>query len=315
MLTFSIIIPVYKVEKYIHKCIDSVLKQSYQNYEIILVDDGSPDNCPKICDEYKEKYEQIKVVHKQNGGAASARNAGISVASGEYVLFIDSDDYWECDDALLKIKEQFEITNAEVLIFGRKRYYQLDNVFEEIKISKIDESLSQEKYIEELMQNNYFIACAPDKACKRSFLEKKNLSFVTGQCGEDVEWCIKLLLASPKITILDKYVYVYIKQNSGSVTANIGAKNLKDIANVIKKYTEIALQNDNKLLLNFIACQYVIWLKLSSKCKDKELKNDIKEMKKFWFLVNYDKYSKVKKLKTFKFFGFNFTRALLKLLG
>ena len=89
----SIIVPIYNVEKYIKKCIDSIINQTYTNLEIILVDDGSPDNCGKICDKYKEKDDRIKVIHKKNGGLSDARNAGIDIATGEYITFIDSDDY------------------------------------------------------------------------------------------------------------------------------------------------------------------------------------------------------------------------------
>ena len=88
----SIIVPIYNVEKYIKECIDSIINQTYKNLEIILVDDGSPDCCPKICDEYSKKDKRIKVIHKENGGLSSARNAGLDVAKGEYVSFIDSDD-------------------------------------------------------------------------------------------------------------------------------------------------------------------------------------------------------------------------------
>ena len=89
----SVIIPIYDVQGYIRKCIDSVIKQTYKNIEIILVDDGSPDNCGLICDEYAKKYERIIVIHKKNGGLSSARNAGLDICKGEYVTFIDSDDY------------------------------------------------------------------------------------------------------------------------------------------------------------------------------------------------------------------------------
>ena len=91
----SIIIPVYKVEKYIRRCIDSVIEQDFDDYEIILVDDGSPDNCPQICDEYGLRYDNVRVIHKSNGGLSDARNIGINCAQGEYIIFIDSDDYVE----------------------------------------------------------------------------------------------------------------------------------------------------------------------------------------------------------------------------
>ena len=91
---FSVIMPVFNVEKYIRKSVDSVLKQTYQNIEVLLVDDGSTDNCPKICDDYAELDSRVRVIHKKNGGLSDARNFGIDAASGDYVVFLDSDDYW-----------------------------------------------------------------------------------------------------------------------------------------------------------------------------------------------------------------------------
>ena len=93
----SIIVPVYKVEKYIHKCIDSILNQTFKDFELILVDDGSPDNCGKICDEYAKKDSRVIVIHKENGGLSSARNSGLDIARGDYIGFVDSDDYIEND--------------------------------------------------------------------------------------------------------------------------------------------------------------------------------------------------------------------------
>ena len=91
----SVIVPVYKVEKYLDRCVESIVNQTYKNLEIILVDDGSPDNCPVMCDEWAEKDERIRVIHKENGGLADARNAGMNIATGDYIGFVDSDDWIE----------------------------------------------------------------------------------------------------------------------------------------------------------------------------------------------------------------------------
>ena len=91
----SVIVPIYNVEKYLARCVDSIVNQTYKNLEIILVDDGSPDRCPQMCDDYAEKDSRIKVIHKKNGGLSDARNAGMAVATGEYISFIDSDDWIE----------------------------------------------------------------------------------------------------------------------------------------------------------------------------------------------------------------------------
>lgn len=97
MYKISVIIPVYKTENYIHRCVDSVLNQTYPNLEILLIDDGSPDHCPKICDEYAKKDGRVKVIHKSNSGVSVTRNAGLENASGDYITFVDSDDFIEPD--------------------------------------------------------------------------------------------------------------------------------------------------------------------------------------------------------------------------
>ena len=116
MAFVSLIIPIYKVEKYLRQCIDSVIRQNIDDIEIILVDDGSPDDCPKICDEYAEKDKRIKVIHKTNGGSSSARNAGIDLAIGEYLMFMDSDDWWNSETDINSLFEQVK-SNPETEMF------------------------------------------------------------------------------------------------------------------------------------------------------------------------------------------------------
>ena len=130
----SVIVPVYKVEKYLHRCIDSVLAQTFTDFELILVDDGSPDNCGKICEEYAEKDERIHVIHKENGGLSSARNAGLDIATGDYIVFIDSDDYVE--NCLLQLVAEKLIQSPEALVsYGFYFENEVNNRQKEYKIN------------------------------------------------------------------------------------------------------------------------------------------------------------------------------------
>ena len=117
----SIVVPVYKVEKYLDKCVQSILAQTYKDFELILVDDGSPDNCPQMCDEYAKKNKKIRVVHKNNGGLSDARNAGTTIASGEFVTYVDSDDYVSKDYLAilndLRIKHEADISVGGLCTF------------------------------------------------------------------------------------------------------------------------------------------------------------------------------------------------------
>ena len=123
----SVIVPVYNVEKYLDKCIQSIVDQTYTNLEIILVDDGSPDNSGAICDEWAEKDNRIKVIHKANGGLSDARNAGLDIATGEYIAFVDSDDYIELDfyDKLYNV---IKATNCDISICNLRKVYENNNV-------------------------------------------------------------------------------------------------------------------------------------------------------------------------------------------
>ena len=120
----SVIIPVYNVEKYLHQCIDSVLRQTYNDYEVILVDDGTPDNSGKICDEYAKKDIRITVIHKTNGGISSARNAGLDIATGDYIMFVDSDDYLCDDNCFQKLFNKINENKYDfVIIIERKKEF------------------------------------------------------------------------------------------------------------------------------------------------------------------------------------------------
>ena len=188
----SIIIPVYNTEKYLIPCVDSVLNQTYQNYEIILVDDGSTDKSGKICDTYAEKDNRITVVHKSNSGQSYARNAALDIAKGKYIYFLDSDDY--IDDKLLeKLVKSAEENNADVVFFEAKSFVddednQLSNGiqrrFEYVRKNKYDNCNGQEQFIR-LKNNNEYYVCTPLHFYKKEYLDKNNIRFKEGIIHED----------------------------------------------------------------------------------------------------------------------------------
>lgn len=311
----SVIVPVYNVEKYLRQCVESVLSQTYTDIEIILVDDGSPDKCPEICDEYAKKDARIKVIHKENGGLSSARNAGLGVACGQYVMFVDSDDYWDDVSSLKTIRDNIDIEKPDILIFGMKKYYQKDKVFadERIPITINGVEFSHTEYISAIMKEGIYVASAWDKVYKRSLIEENNLRFVEGQLSEDIEWCEKILLLKPVIRTIPKCFYVYRQQNSNSITMNISRKNLENICDVIERYTDIGIKSKNIDVLHFTANQYVLWMTISNLIPRDEIKDLLLKMKKRWLLVNYCNYPYVKKVYKFRFLGFSAVRRLLGL--
>lgn len=181
----SIIVPVYKVEKYLKRCVDSILTQTYQNMEIILVDDGSPDNCGAICDRYKETDNRVVVIHKKNGGLSDARNTAIPLAKGEYISFIDSDD-WISSYYVEHLYEAVAKCDADIGISW------FENVFEGKALqSKPEELLSNyecltaEECLKKLLYQNGVEVCAWGKLYKTPLI--KNLRYPVGKLYTN-EW-------------------------------------------------------------------------------------------------------------------------------
>lgn len=207
----SVIVPIYKVEKYLNKCVDSIINQTYKNLEIILVDDGSPDTCPQICDEYAKQDGRIKVIHKENGGLSDARNAGMKIANGDYISFIDSDDYIAPDmiNELYNSIIKFNADIAECNVY---------NVFED----KIEEYNKDEFAF---YDSNYSImqAYIKDYAIKTVVWNKlykievlRDILFEVGKYNEDEFFTYLALANSQRLVHIDFYGYYYI-QRSGSI--------------------------------------------------------------------------------------------------
>lgn len=313
-MTFSIIIPIYKVENYLRQCVDSVLSQTFNDYELILVDDGSPDGCPAICDSYASQDNRIKVIHKANGGLSDARNAGLDIAQGEYVLFLDSDDWWDNSAFLQRLNQTIEKDNADVIIFGMKKYYSSDNRMGDVRVpKKCDEAnpaLSHAQTIQKYMQSNIFVACAWDKAIRKAVIDDTAQRFVKGQFSEDIEWCSKLLTQNLAIEVMEEAVYVYRQQVSTSITANISDKNVRCILDVIKRY---ASKDAPAPLKHFLANQYVLLITILMILKDEDRKELENEIRQYWWLLDYNWYPYVRKVSSVKLLGFNITKKLLRL--
>lgn len=309
-MRFSVIIPVYKVEKFLRQCIDSVLAQSYTDYEVILVDDGSPDGSPAICDEYAAKDNHIRVVHKKNGGLSSARNAGLDVAEGDFVLFLDSDDWWDDKEAMQKINNQLYASKTDVLIFGMKKYFMLKQEFGDVRtpLCDVDDNLTKVQIYQKFMECSIFVACACDKVVRREIIDEHQFRFVNGQLSEDIEWCAKLLLCEPKINILKEAFYVYRQQTSGSISASITRKNVLHVHDTIGKYAD---KTAPLPLLHYLANQLVLLMSFSRKVKQSEIKDLMEDTKNYWWLAEYSWYPYVRKVSKLKFLGFDAVRFLL----
>ncbi len=296
----SIILPIFNMEKHLNQCVDSILNQTYKDYELILVDDGSTDKSSQMCDEYAEQDNRVIVIHKENGGLSDARNTGVKVAKGEYIFFIDSDDFLDDNKALEKIVNRLKKSNADVLNFGFKKYYA--NEDKEYNYFKIDKNMpieycKDEKGFEFLMQNSLYIASAWNKVIRRQLFEKSDLSFKKGIYSEDIDWCARLLIVAKKFDFINESFYCY-RQREGSISKSISNKNLKDLKDAIVICYDMSenLQGDFKnYYLSYVAYQYATFLVCQAKVKlDKENKTYIDQMREYSFLLKYSNNKKVR---------------------
>lgn len=203
MCEISIIVPVYKVEKYLRKCVDSILAQTFTDFEVILVDDGSPDNSGKICDEYAEKDSRVRVLHKANGGLSSARNAGIEIAKGKYLGFVDSDDYI-AEDMYELLYNNILKENADMSICG---IYDVYEGKEPIVKPTIEKVVSADEALLLILQGNIISVHAVNKLYKRELFSK--VRYPEGKYHEDSFIIVDLLEQCQKVAIDSKQKYYY----------------------------------------------------------------------------------------------------------
>lgn len=206
----SVIVPIYNVEKYLDRCVDSIINQTYKNLEIILVDDGSPDNCPQICDDYAKKDSRIKVVHKENGGLSDARNVGMEVATGEYVSFIDSDDYVSLDfyETLFQtmIDNDSDIVECSVVKFYEDNNF--DEYSDDLKVTNYDTLYG----LEGLINENPFKQHVWNKLYKSSVA--LDIPYAVGKLNEDEFWTYQIFGKAKKVTRINKTMYHYFQRGS-----------------------------------------------------------------------------------------------------
>ena len=302
---FSIIVPVYKVEPYLEKCVRSVLNQTFTDFELILVDDGSPDRSPAICDELAKSDARIRVIHKNNGGASTARNAALAVAKGTYISFLDADDFWLNESVLYDIYSLIRKQNAEIVVIKAINYYQNSDTFSETYNSFLSKDLEPDHYelnLYRLISASAYRANAWNKVFLRELMERNNLFFTEGTIAEDVDWAARLCLAARSITILDNPVYAYRTGRPGSVTSKLSIKNLIDTRDSIircisyVKDQELSAQFKNAFY-SYVAYRYVIWMAESFLVKDVRKKPLIREMKKYAWLLDYGGIKRVERVR------------------
>lgn len=271
----SVIVPVYNVEQYLERCVDSIINQTYTNLEIILVNDGSTDNSGKLCDELAKKDERIRVIHKENGGLSDARNRGIDEAESDLVGFIDSDDYIDRDMYEMLLKN-LNNTDADLSMCA---LYDVYNNTPEVQVTNKETwELSSEQAIKMVMEAKILSVTAVNKLYRKSLFS--DLKFEVGKIAEDAFIMIKLLDKCEKIVATNEKKYYYVHRENSITTQKFSTKFL----NVIEAYE----QNSNIILekypkLKDVAQTRMNWayfyvldrLLLDDNYNDKELENKL----------------------------------------
>ena len=222
----SVIVPVYNVEKYLNKCVDSIINQTYKNLEIILVDDGSKDSSGEICDQYAAQDKRIRVIHKKNGGASDARNLGLENATGEYIGFIDSDDWIEVDmyEKMIQFAHTYE---TDIVCCGRY------NVYGDIKKTglcpKVDAIISDTEMFERLFDAKECDVSSCDKIYRKSILS--DVRYPVGETNEDAAVIYSIVSNAKKIGLLSQPLYNYNHREGSVTTSRINEKRFVIIKN------------------------------------------------------------------------------------
>lgn len=226
----SIIVPVYNVEKYLKKCVDSIVNQTYKNLEIILVDDGATDNSGKICDELVELDNRIRVYHKKNGGLSDARNYGVERAAGDYIGFVDSDDYIDAE-MYEKLYEAIKKENVDVAECNLKIVYpEKTDLFTDQKYYQI---CNKQEYLEEYLKIEKFFGSACVRLTKADIAKK--LKFPVGKLYEDTYYAYDLIGIVDKYVIMDNPYYNYLMRENSITNAKFNPR-IFDLIEIVEKF-------------------------------------------------------------------------------
>ena len=263
---FSVIIPVFNVEKYLPECASSVLEQSEDDFEVILVDDGSADGSGQICDGYAARDNRVHVIHKENGGLSSARNAGLDAASGEYVIFLDGDDYFGGSDALAKLRRICEEKPCDFLLFKSLSYYSDREKFTDrygdydISVFEKEDNIGIFKY---MISSGKQVACAWNKVVRREFLLNLGLYFEEGVIAEDAEWNVRLFCGAGNIRACNDPVHIYRRGRENSITSKSSERHVGDLVHIMERIISFAdglSERAADAVYSFAAFEYAVLL-------------------------------------------------------
>ncbi|MCM3574708.1 glycosyltransferase [Mesobacillus subterraneus] len=285
MVKISVIIPIFNVDKFLSQCLDSVLAQTFESLEIILVNDGSTDGCARICDEYRDKDPRIKVIHKKNGGVSSARNKGIDIATGDYLAFVDPDDVID-NNMYLKLLYAAERSGADIAVCPIKTFNHINNTTSISKVwpkvnTLLDKEIIRKEIIPSILSNkNYSLISSVNKLYKKSIFENARFDEKRNH-SEDAKLNFSLLPHINGLIFIEEQLYHYHIHKRGSLTKifredlyEIINENKSLLVNLSQKYANgqgVFLVKNHFMNITFSYMQDVVLQKIEDRKKQKIL--------------------------------------------
>ncbi len=322
-LLISVIIPIYNVEKYLDECIRSVVTQSYRGLEVILVDDGSTDSSGEICDRFASEDPRVRVLHKEYGGVSDARNLGVDEATGDYILFIDSDDYWDSPTAVERAVEILsQKPSIDMLYFDFN--FLVNGEFRTpppYDVSQIN-GHSKVEALGHLITVDRFMVTVWSKFIRRSVLIDGGVKFKKGLLSEDYDWNFGAVIAAREIYAMeDANFYVY-RIREGSLTYNTSTQNLIDVWSIISRWYEdvpkmVKDRAEAELYIDFLAYMYAVLMSILHICDSQEVRTELlSKMRPYAHLLLRNRSNKMKMVTMlYKIFGFAITWRALSLFN
>lgn len=319
--TISFIIPVYNVEKYLNECVDSILRQITSDCEIILIDDGSTDSSGTICDEYANRDSKVRVIHQNNGGLASARNAGLDHAQGNYIAFVDSDDYL-ADGCVSRIISWINSGGSDICFMRAQKFFpngktqQLDD---EIKAEEMKKDKSA--VIKYLSQRSKYPGSPCTKILRRSLIEENSLRFPEdGRVSEDLGFVLQCILFANSYDSLPFNYYYYRQAREGSITNKITYRSFGGLKLFVEESVDLLTENRiakgllEKYMMSFVAYEYSIMVWQYGCIEKKWTKEAECFLKDYSWVLKYSNTKKTKIIrKLIEYIGINVTSKVMVL--
>ena len=291
-MRFSIIVPVFNCLKSLQYCVDSILTQSFDDFELILVDDGSTDGTSNLCDLLQKADQRVRVIHRTNGGTSAARNTGIASANGEYLAFLDNDDVWLHDNVLLKLDACIQARHSDIICFRTVDCWLDDNseIAKQPPAPLLNASFFDD--VSALIKVSFYTPAVWSKVVKADLIQSHSITFPDGMRNEDVDFSCKLLQVAESIDFIDDVFYLWIRGRSESQSSKaVNSKIANDLASIIKTNADNAraLEDERKRIIEeFLSFPYAVWMTYTYAFSHDELANQWAIMKDYSYLLNRD---------------------------